>query len=563
VQIVRLDDSGIAVTPEDQRASTPGNWRLSPPFRRQGSAGWVADLPPELHRLTDTNEQPRVSGLRLFEDGTPLGPAHSEHRVIRTVGSGRYSFWGDVLYFSTSDGRDPGTNGRVYEIRTEIQESLVNEPKAEARRLIWTEPPRPLRCAVYGLGNRGVLLGRRASVLAGVEVTWLVDVSGDRIAEARTAFGEAARGTTSLVEPLSDPDLDIVIVAVPDHLHRTVAEQAFRAGKHVYVEKPLATTAADAWAILRAWRKSGRILQVGYVLRQTPFYSAIRRLLQAGTLGQIRVAYFSEQLQVRHGASFMRRWHASSALSGGLIVHKACHDLDLICWLLNARPRVVGSLGGSELFTRRAPAPFCSQCPEQHACPYVDTALHEHRTARETADPSAFGLDRCVFHGDKDIVDHQVVAFELETGTRGSFHLSMQGPVRNERRITLVGDRATLDGTFEDAHFTVRFEDDKGPPLLWSGSEDCEMGHGGGDQVTMHEFLDACAGRSQPPIESHEETMRGLVFALAAERARKQARLVQLGTRDFADEGVGICEEPLDRRDPHLEPGHEAPGGGL
>ena len=57
--------------------------------------------------------------------------------------------------------------------------------------------------------------------------------------------------------------------------------------------------------------------------------------------------------------------------------------------------------------------------------------------------------------------------------------------------------------------------------------------HGGGDRVTMLEFLNACAGRSPPPITSPEETMRGLVFALAAERARKDEAVVQLQSSDF------------------------------
>jgi predicted dehydrogenase len=369
--------------------------------------------------------------------------------------------------------------------------------------------------------------------MKGVQVRWLVDVSPDRISETQKALGTPAKGTTSFLDPLNDPELDIVIVAVPDNLHRAVAEPAFLAGKHVFLEKPLATTAADARAILKAWQQSGRVLQVGYVLRQTPFYTAIRRLVRSGALGAVRMVYLSEQLDVRHGASFMRRWHASSEFSGGLIVHKACHDLDLICWLLNAKPRVVGSFGGSDTFSRPAPAQFCSQCSERRECPYVDTALHERRTLREAVDPTAYGLDRCVFHADKDIVDNQVVSFELDTGARGSFHLSVQGPLRSERHITLIGDQATLDGTFEDGRFTVFFTNSERPPIHWSAPER-SSGHGGGDPATMFEFLNACAGRSPPPIRSYDETIQGLVFALAAERSRRERSLVSLVDSDFA-----------------------------
>src|SRR6185312_9704619 len=108
--------------------------------------------------------------------------------------------------------------------------------------------------------------------------------------------------------------------------------------------------------------------------------------------------------------------------------------------LLDGRPRTVSSFGGLDTFAEPPPAPFCSQCDRRAVCPYVDTGLHERRTPEEAADPSAYGLDRCVFHTDKDIVDNQVVAFVLDTGVRGTFHVAVQGPIRSERGITLIGD---------------------------------------------------------------------------------------------------------------------------
>ena len=192
---------------------------------------------------------------------------------------------------------------------------------------------------------------------------------------------------------------------------------AFEAGKHVLLEKPLATTLADALAIVRAWKASGRVLQIGYVLRETLFYQAVRRVVAEGALGAVHAVRLTDDLGVVHGASFMRRWHRKAANSGGLIVHKGCHDLDMVCWLLDDRPARVASFGGAELFARPAPAPFCSVCPERDVCPYVDTGAFEARTPAQKADPTAFGLDICVFGEGHDIVDNQVVAFEMAGGS--------------------------------------------------------------------------------------------------------------------------------------------------
>ncbi len=508
-------------------------WSLAPPFRQEGDFSWIADLPVELHALTDCNEEAYRSRLRLFEDDRLLGPAHAVHENIRTSGRGAYSFWGSGLYFSTSDGTDPNVNGHAYSV---VLPALRPQPKSPeaAVELSWSAPPRLLRCALFGLGNRGAALGRLAQSLPGVEITWVVDRSAERIAEAPKLFGTGVKGTADLLEPLNDPAVDIVFVTVPDYLHRQVAEPAFRAGKHVFLEKPVATTAVDAMAIVSEWQRSGRVLQLGYVLRQAPFYAAIRKLVREDGLGPVRIASLSEQLDVRHGGTFMRRWHAQSNQSGGLMVHKGCHDLDIICWLLDARPRKVASFGGLDTFGQPAPAQFCSQCSRRGECPYVDTALHERRASAEVLDPTAYGLDRCVFHAGKDIVDNQVVSFELDSGIRGTFYLAVQGPTRSERRITLIGDQARLDGVFEDGRFTVTFADTTRPPLIWTADGTSRGGHGGGDRITMLEFLNACTGHSPPPIRNAEEALRGLIFALAAEKARKGETTVRLDEADFA-----------------------------
>jgi hypothetical protein len=89
---------------------------LRPPFRHDAGRRWQADLPPALCEPSDTSEAPFASRLVLFEDGRALGPAHSLHDAIAQDGQGRYSHWGGVLWFSTSDGTDPNANGRRYTV---------------------------------------------------------------------------------------------------------------------------------------------------------------------------------------------------------------------------------------------------------------------------------------------------------------------------------------------------------------------------------------------------------------------------------------------------------------
>lgn len=512
-------------------------WNLARPFRHDGGTAWVAKLPPELWDETDNNDHSHRSSLRVLENGTELGPAHAIHATIQASGDGRYSFWMNVVYFSSSDGSNPNANGRTYAVeRTPAHPDSrsVLRAIAPADVVPWSAPDRPLRCALLGLGNRGRALARIVAGFAGVEIAWLVDAAPARVAQVRAEINlPEARTGADFGAALEDPAIDAVFIVLPDHLHRLAAEQAFRAGKHVFLEKPIATTPDDGKAIVAAWMASGRVLQLGFVLRWAPFYQAIRNVIRQGQLGPIRLISLSEQLSVAHGASFLRRWHADVHQSGGLIVHKSCHDLDLVCWLLESRPRVVGSLGGSSTFHKPAPSPFCSQCAVRATCPYADTGLHENRTEVERADPSAYGLDRCVFRLDDPIVDNQVVSFELENGTRGTYYLAMQGPTRSERRITLIGDAARLDGVFEDGRFTVAYADPDRQPLVWTTKGRKLGGHGGGDISSVTSFFNACVGRSPSPIKKIEDALAGLVFAAAAERSRTSHQMVTLEDGDF------------------------------
>lgn len=88
--------------------------KLSGTIHHAGGFGYAVDLPPHLASSADDNSDHMRSKLMVFEDGAPLGIAHSMHDVIRNLGKGRFSHWGTGVMFSTSDNSDPTKNGRKY-----------------------------------------------------------------------------------------------------------------------------------------------------------------------------------------------------------------------------------------------------------------------------------------------------------------------------------------------------------------------------------------------------------------------------------------------------------------
>ncbi|MBY0398418.1 MAG: Gfo/Idh/MocA family oxidoreductase, partial [Thermoleophilia bacterium] len=130
---------------------------------------------------------------------------------------------------------------------------------------------------------------------------------------------------------LADPTVEAVWVASPPFLHREHVEAALAAGKHVLCEKPIATTAADARAMADAARRAGRVLAVGYQMRQHSYHQRLREQARAGEYGPIRE--FRATMHFKLAAP--RDWHRRNDQSGGWAVCEAgTHLVDLALWFL-------------------------------------------------------------------------------------------------------------------------------------------------------------------------------------------------------------------------------------
>ena len=105
--------------------------------------------------------------------------------------------------------------------------------------------------------------------------------------EARKRFG-FARATADWRQAVNDPGIDVVVVLTPNHMHREMVLEAITAGKHVICEKPLAPSPADAAEMLEAAERAGVVHQVGFNWRLTPAVQQAKRMIDDGTLGELR-----------------------------------------------------------------------------------------------------------------------------------------------------------------------------------------------------------------------------------------------------------------------------------
>ena len=129
---------------------------------------------------------------------------------------------------------------------------------------------------------------------------------------------------------LADPTIDLVDIVVPNHLHASMAVAAVEAGKHVLLEKPMATTLADAERVVAAVERSGRYLGVGLELHVSRQWAKVRELISGGSIGQARYANLTLFRRPFRGGS--GNWRRTRRTVGSWILEEPIHYIDLLLW---------------------------------------------------------------------------------------------------------------------------------------------------------------------------------------------------------------------------------------
>ncbi len=149
---------------------------------------------------------------------------------------------------------------------------------------------RALRVGVVGLGYWGPNLARNFAAIPGCELRWICDPRREAREAVAPSFPRAI-ATAEMSDLLEDPELDAVVLATPVPTHARLATSAAHAGKHCFVEKPLATNVADAERAVAAAAHAGTILMVGHLLEYHPAVDRLKALIDDEELGQLYYVY--------------------------------------------------------------------------------------------------------------------------------------------------------------------------------------------------------------------------------------------------------------------------------
>lgn len=288
-------------------------------------------------------------------------------------------------------------------------------------------------------------------------------------------------------ELVARDDIDVVVVGVPNSLHHAVTVAALEAGKHVVVEKPLAVTLEEARDIVAVSARTGFGVAYAENLCFAPKYVRAKQLVEAGTLGTVRVV---KQVE-KHDGPHTRWFYEAAQAGGGALLDMGCHSIEFARWLLG-KPAV------------------------KAVWAHMDTWLHE----------------------DTDLEDHVVLHLEFEGGATALLESgwSLKGGMASTSEIQGTGGVLRASLLQEGAGFQLFT--DSGEETGWR-AVDADWSRQNGYPQELAHFLD-CFERGVRPSESAEDGLAVLEVMLAAYYSAGTGRKVAL---PFAPEGV---KRPVD-----------------
>jgi len=191
-----------------------------------------------------------------------------------------------------------------------------------------------LKCGVIGAGIMGKLHLKACAQFPYAQPIAVCDTNEERAAEAAGKFN--VRAYNDYVEMLRDADIDVVHVTTPDFAHRDPVIRSLQSGRHVLVEKPMATTLEDAGAMVEAIKAAGKRLMVNFSNRWNPPHHNTKKAINNGELGELKHAY-ARLSNTTYVPAQMLSWAGRSSPTVFLLPHM----VDLVRWFFSAEADTV------------------------------------------------------------------------------------------------------------------------------------------------------------------------------------------------------------------------------
>lgn len=335
---------------------------------------------------------------------------------------------------------------------------------------------------------------------------------------------------------------DGLIISTGDKLHFDPLKKALLKGYKVLCEKPISDDFNELKILKENYNEYSNQVMVSHVLRYTPFFRKIKEILGENIIGRVRFINLIENIGFFHyGHSYVRGNWRNQKVGAPIILAKSCHDLDILYWLIEKEYKHIYSDSSERYFDKKydpiKAGERCLNCSIEDNCPYsakklyfavqvgwpVDVITDDLSKEGITKALQETNYGKCVYKSDNDQLDVQALLLKFKNDITAHFTLTAFSN-NMTRKINIFGTHGEIFGDLKQGFIEVK------PFLGGNYKIDAEYkgGHAGGDEKLIESFekflinkLDKNESNLISALESH-------FAALAAEKARKIKRAVNL-----------------------------------
>jgi predicted dehydrogenase len=404
-----------------------------------------------------------------------------------------------------------------------------------------------IRAILLGAGNRGLGTYGMYALKHPEEIKFIAVADPDQ--ERREAFSKMHEipfqdQYENAADLLKLPKFaDAVFVCTQDRQHTDQVTKALRLGYHIFLEKPMAIKPHDILKIQRQAQLYKRKLVVAHVLRYSPFFTTLKRVLDENHIGDIVAIDHTENVGYYHQAhSYVRGNWKNSDTASPMILAKSCHDMDILSYLIDQKPTHVSSFGELTHFRKESmnnvPNHCMDGCPHQESCLYYAPRVYlnaagwmKFPVSNDLSDEAILEklkkgpYGRCVYRSNNNVVDHQTVMMRFESGVTVNF---MMTAFTNEitRTVHIMGTKGEIWGNMNDPIIKIK---PFGKEMIYVDVPVLEGGHGGGDYGVMKRFINALK-YDWDVSHDLDIAVQGHLLAFAAEESRLSQQTIHYQT---------------------------------
>ncbi len=356
-----------------------------------------------------------------------------------------------------------------------------------------------MKIGFIGVGGRAVIFQEELRKLGGdIQVVGGADIYEPALAGFRERFPEAA-SYTDYCQLLTEQKMDALFLITPDYLHEEMALAAMEHVKNIYLEKPLAITIEGCDRILQKAMRNKIGLYLGHNLRFFPVVEMMKKIIDAGTIGQVQTCWCRHFINYG-GDAYFKDWHSERKNTGGLLIQKGAHDIDAIHYLMGAYSVNVVGMGMLSVYDK------CARRGPNDPQPVgwvQDNSLYPPENVR--------GFSPVI-----DVEDHNMIMMRLANGAQACYMQSHYAP-DNERNYTFIGTRGRIENIGHGKGAQIHVWTQRGsrlqPDIIYRVPERSGS-HAGADPLIIKNFLAFAAGEEKTttsPIAAREAVAAGVL----------------------------------------------------